>query len=323
MRLLAGLAWLGVCLLALAGGTVWNWINSSAVAKALVIQQIRKTPPKEVFHNQDSLTFLVLGCDEDRYYGGKQILSNAARSDMMLIARLDFLTNKITAVSIPRDTVVDMPGYSRRRINAFHALGKNSGEGGEYAKRAVEFLLDNQVRIDRVMEINYKAFQDMINLVGGVNIFVDKKMEYTDKRGGLFIDLKPGKQTLDGYNAMCYVRYRHGDSDFLRQDRQKNLMTAFKNKLEGQPQLLGKVADKVREVLGNELSAEEVAAVAIFAKEIGNDNIKMGQLPTYELPRPTRGSPYYLALDRDKARETLARFGFIESYGSSTYRYEP
>lgn len=321
-RLLKGMAYMMLCAFAVCVGIGWSWIGKGSITTELTKQTIFQTQPTEVFKGDDALTLLILGCDEDRYYGGKVVLDTAARSDMMMIAKLDFEKKKITGLSIPRDTVVDMPGFRPMRINAFHALGKVPHEeavkmskaakkalanqrGCEYSKQAVEFLLG--VQVDRVVQLNYEAFQAMIDMVGGIEVFVDKTLKYTDRRGGLFIDLKPGRQTLNGYDAMCFARYRHGDSDFHRQDRQKQILMSFKETLSHKPGLMGPVTDKLQEVFGGALNAPELAAVALFAQKIGNDNIKMGQVPVIEMER------YDLALDREKIGKTLRDFNFAEA----------
>lgn len=303
-KVLATAAYLAVCLAFLLVGTIFYAFGQSATLTQIVRQRLAHTRPQDVFDDKSAVTMLVLGCDQDRYYGGKQILKTAARSDMMLLVRFDFAKKKISAISIPRDLILEMPGFKRMRINAFHAAGKTPEEGREFSKRAVEYALN--VSIDRVMELNFDKFQEVVDMVGGVDVFVDKHLKYTDVRGGLFIDIKPGRQHLDGYNSMCFVRYRHGDSDFNRQDRQKQLMLALKDKIIHEPGRLPAVTEKMREVLGSELSADEVAAMALFAQSIGNDNVKMGQVPVVELPR------YELALDESKLDEVLTRFNFRE-----------
>src|SRR5207253_927402 len=145
--------------------------------------------------------------------------------------------NRITGVSIPRDTLAAPDGYKRQKINAFHLLG-----GPDLSKAAVESLIP--VQIDRVVVLNYKAFEDMIDLVGGVDVSVPKKMDYDDVRGHLHIHLKPGPQHLGGEDAVGFVRFRHSDDDFHRQGRQKAFLLAFKNAVMHRPSALPQVAVK-------------------------------------------------------------------------------
>ncbi len=276
-----------------------GYVGQSSVMTAVTMQTIKRTTPQEIFSQKNSINLLLLGCDEDLSYGGRKVLKQNARSDMMLLAHLDFKANRITGVSIPRDLLLDMPGYRTMKINAYHTIG-----GPQLSQQAVEFLTG--VSIDRVLVLNYKAFQEMVNLVGGVDVFVHKHLKYTDKAGGLFINIKPGRQHLNGYNSMCFVRYRHGDSDFVRQDRQKEFLMAFKDSIMASPGLLPKVIEKSRAVLGDSLTPDELAAVAIFARKVGNENVKMGQIPVIE------GSGYDLLVDRSGTQDTLKKFHFLD-----------
>lgn len=305
-RIAGGLIYVAFCATVLMACAAWRWANQSTLVKQLVTQQIMNTPPEEVFENKDYLTILVLGCDVDLSYGGKKVLKQAARSDMMLVAKLDFAHRKVTGISIPRDLLVALPGYREQKINAYHVLG-----GNELSKRAAEQVLG--ISIDRVVEIDYEAFQEMVDLIGGVEVYIPKKLKYTDKAGGLFIDLKPGKQTLDGYDSMCFVRYRHGDSDFARQDRQKDFLLAFKDGVMKQPGKLPTVANKAMEVMGGELDAREVASLMLFARKVGNDNIKMGMVPTRD------EANYNLSVDRSKLREKLKELNFTGTSRALSY----
>lgn len=174
---------------------------------------------------------------------------------MMLLLRLDFDQKAITGVSIPRDMIWEVDGYRAGKINQYHEFG-----GKPLAEEAVEKLVG--VDIDRVAVLDFEAFQRVINLVGGIEIYVPKDMKYTDKAGGLYIDLKEGRQTLNGYNAMCFVRMRKSDSDYERQKRQKDLMLAFKAKLQSKPEMLTTIADETINMLGGEMNADEIAALS-------------------------------------------------------------
>lgn len=283
----------------LAASTIAGYIKSSPILAAAIRQSIRHETPRDVF-SQDSMTLLILGCDEDLSYGGMKVLRSQARSDMILIAKLDFKNKRISGVSIPRDTLASIPGYRKQKINAFHAIG-----GPDLSKRVVEDLLG--ISIDRVMTVNYTAFQEMIDLVGGVEVFVPKKMDWEDKAAKLFIHLKPGKQVLDGYNAMCFVRFRHSDSDFMRQQRQKDLMMSFKDKVLSQPLMINQVCEKAMEVLGGTFTADELVTLALFSKTVKGDNIRLGMVPVVS------ASHYNLEIDRSKLEETLKQYYLHDS----------
>ncbi|MBX3119242.1 MAG: LCP family protein [Fimbriimonadaceae bacterium] len=290
-KILGGIAYGLFCAIALAVGTGAGFVGQSQTFQDLVVGMITNRQPEDVF-SRDHLTVLVLGCDVDLSKGGKKVLREKARSDMMLVVKFDFKNNRVGGVSIPRDLEVAVSGYRSQKINAYHAIG-----GPELAKQAAGFVLD--VPIDRVVTIDYEAFKEMVDMVGGVELFVAKRMKYSDKAGGLFIDLEPGRQKLDGYKAMGYVRFRHSDSDFMRMQRQKEFMIAFKTAIQSHMSQLPKIIDKGAEVLDGDLTTRELNALGLFLKGLPNENIKMGAVPV------TDGSGTNLNLDLSKLRLVL------------------
>ncbi|RYG31110.1 hypothetical protein EON81_23605 [bacterium] len=304
-RVFLGALW-GFWTLAFLGiGTTLGWLSTSeqlAPGKILSLVKTMRTDPKEVFH-EDAMNILVLGCDEDLYYGGKTVLKHAARSDMMLVARLDFARKRITGISIPRDTRCDLPGYGIRKINAYHAIATYA-EGPDLARRAVEHLLSDEVKIDRVVVIDYEAFMKFVDLIGGVEVSTPIPLKYTDRAGGLYIDIPKGTSRQDGYGAMGYVRIRkHAGDDYMRQDRQKQLLVAIKTQVSQQWTQIPRYVDAGVKVLGNTFDFNEITALAAFAGRVPKKDIVLGQLPT----RPGRGS--FLLIDERKARRAVAEAG--------------
>lgn len=292
-------------------GSFFGWAGQSQVISEVSKQVVLGTSAEEVFRNQfnqpkSHLTVLILGCDEDRTPGGRRVVNESARSDMIMVAKLNFARNTIAGVSIPRDTEARVAGYRRHRINAFHAIG-----GPDLAKRAVENLLG--ITIDRVVVLNYEAFQEAVDLLGGVELFVPKNMRYTDRGGGLRINLEKGRQVLNGHDAMGFVRYRTGESDFQRQERQRDFLLAVKEKVRSNPLAVNKVADKSVELAGGEFTPREVASLALFARTVSNENIRIGMLPVED------AGGYALQVDQSKLRETLETYGLIEDFGTLSY----
>lgn len=287
-------------------GGIAGWLSTSSVFVEGFISKLKNETPQQVFRD-DSITILILGCDKELYYGGKQVINEHARSDMMMVARFDFERKLIGTVSIPRDTLCKLPGYERQKINAYNAIG-----GPDLAKAAVEEILPD-VEIDRVVTLNFDAFIEIIDMVGGVDLYIPRDMKYTDKAADLFIDLKKGRQHLDGYEAMGYVRWRKnsngrgGDSDFERQKRQKDLLLALKSKLMSNWQVGTKVLDKTIEVGGGTFKPNEIASLGFFIQSLdSNEAIRMGQIPIIEIP----GS-YNLSVDRDKLPEVLKQYHVV------------
>lgn len=319
-RVIGAVAYLAVMAVVALSGTALGWLNSSDVLGEVMRQKAMNVPPEEVFARggiqSDSLVLLVLGCDEDRYYGGPvanrkpgQVLGTAARSDMIMVAKLDFARDRITGVSIPRDLQVRVDGYRAQKVNAYHAIGGREGgpkRAKELATEAIEQVIGS--RVDRTVVLDFEVFREIVDLMGGVKIDVPKDMKYDDRAGGLHIDLKKGEQVLDGEQAMGFVRFRHSDSDFERQKRQKDLLIALQAKLLENWQLSPGLVDKGMGLLGNEFDAREVAALMLFAQRVGSNNIEITMVPVL----PIRGTTN-LALDQRKLPEVLEKAGFSKT----------
>jgi len=283
----------------LAAAMFGGWISKSKVLSGMIKRQFGfGESPTQTF-NSNQLTLLILGCDEDRQYTGyhqSKVLTEGARSDMMLVAKLDFAKNSVSGLSIPRDMWCRVDGTGHK-MNAFYKFG-----GTPLAKRAVETLTG--IPIDRVVVINFDEFQKLVSLVGGVDVNVDKDLDYDDFAGNLHIHLKQGQQHLDGNGAMGFVRYRHGDDDFQRQARQKQFLMAFKGAALSHWSNLPAIAEQAVQVLGGALQDDEVAALAMFAKGVPQSNIKMGAVPAVDPDE----NPMHL--DKRGLKKALAQFGF-------------
>ena len=305
-RFFAGVLWVTVLGAALGVGTVAGWLRSSKALSGNIVEIIKNQyrEPKDVF-KEDAMNVLILGCDEDLYYGGKQVLKTAARSDMMLVARLDFGRNRISGLSIPRDTRCALPGYKAKKINAYHAIAP-AGQGPDLARRAVEHVLGGEVKIDRVVVVDYEAFMNFVNLIGGVQVTTPIDLKYTDQAGGLYVDIKKGTHLLDGYQAMGFVRIRkNAGDDYMRQDRQKQLLVGVKNQIGRQLTRVPQFIDAGVKVLGDSFDVPEIAALANFARKVPPASIKMGALPTH----PGRGSN--LEVTESKLERTLQEHGLV------------
>jgi len=302
----------------LFGGTVAGWLGRSKVMVDSI--QGLTADPKETFR-RDAVNLLLLGCDEDLAPGGQQVLKSAGRADMIMLARLDFKNQTITGISVPRDTRVRLKGGPDHKVNAYHNLARRE-KANEFQQKAVEVLTG--VKVDRTIQIDYTAFQELIDSVGGVEVMIKHRMDYVDKAGGLFVDFRPGKKLLDGYDAMCYVRYRkttpkstlypkggEGDpkaeGDFVRTERQRQLLLAFQGAVLKHITALPEIVEKGVAVLGGALTTKEIASLATFQKKVGQKNVKMLRMPT----KPGRGT--FEEIDRPAATKMFKQYGFISA----------
>lgn len=153
--------------------------------------------------------------------GTDQRADEASRSDTIMYAALRPVDRKIEMVSIPRDSLVEIPGVGEDKINASLAYG-----GIDLLQETVENLVDNPV--DHTVLINFESFADIIDAMGGIRINVEEDM-YLPEEG---IDLKAGEQKLDGHDALAFVRWRgDGTGDIGRMERQSEFMQALSEKV--------------------------------------------------------------------------------------------
>lgn len=296
VRVLGGLWYLIVCSAVFGIATLGGWIGRS---KFLSLRGVLDPPRPQATFKSDVQTFLILGCDEEyshdsykqRYQTSRRIehtpdtealVRNSARTDMMMVARMDFVNKTITGVSIPRDTWCQLPGDEEHKINAYYSIAPKGSEI-ELTKKAVEFLIG--VPIDKVIVMNFDKMQKFVDIIGGVNVTVPRQMDYDDYAGMLHVHLKPGFQKLDGYKAMGYVRFRHSnkgkaETDFQRQQREKDMLLGMRQAVISRWGSLPEIVDGGRAVLGDSLSDEQVLSLAGFARSVGSQNIQIGVIPT-------------------------------------------
>ena len=327
-RALGGVWYLAVVALACGVGVVGNMASRSSFFLAAINPlTYLNVDPKETFGDGDGLTLMILGTDDDRKMIGwavdehgrqhavSKVSRRGARADMILVARLDFNRNTITGLSIPRDTACRLPDHPRlgtKKINGFYSVAE-PGQEKALQQEAVEHVLPG-VKIDRTIAIDYDAFQRLVDTVGGVPVVVPKGLkgkglQYDDNAGDLHIHLSPGRQTLDGKDAMGYVRFRHdSESDYGRQQRQKEFLSSFKGQIFHSLPKLPEIAEETKAVMGNALNDREIIALVAFARKVPPTNIKLGMLPTVE----RRGSSM-LHVDEAKREAVMREFDLLSA----------
>jgi LCP family protein required for cell wall assembly len=295
----------GFGLLAGVLGLAYTFVANTAFRQA--VQGLwAGADPKTAFGGRDAVTLLVLGRDEDRN-DHDQVMATNARSDVMLLARLDFQANSIQVLSIPRDTRVHIPGtrgYSK--INAAHAIG-----GPELAAETIHDFLG--VQTDAALVVDYKMLAHVVDQLGGVTVNVDRQLDYDDDWGNLHIHLKPGVQTLNGRDAMGFVRYRHAnegsaDSDFVRIGRQQQMLQSLKAKMKDPVTWLRVpgALDIVRREMRGTLKYRQLVALATFARSVPKESVAMHILPN----RPGR---VYVYANPEESRALVARLFPVDS----------
>ena len=173
------------------------------------------------------LTILILGSDRR---AGQPYLG--ARSDTLLLVRLDPRSGSISMLSVPRDLMVDIPGYGQGKINAAYSLG-----GARLSLEVTKKLLG--VPINDFVDINFAGFEQVINRLGGAYLMIDRRYyNNTAITDYASIDIEPGYQRLNGSQALDWVRFRHDQNgDFTRIVRQQMFLREMKRELAGSASL--------------------------------------------------------------------------------------
>jgi LCP family protein required for cell wall assembly len=186
-----------------------------------------------------------------------------ARSDTMILASIHPAKQRAYLLSIPRDSFMKLPGRGYDKVNHAMAYG-----GPKLLKQSLEHFLG--ITIDRYMTIDFDGFRKIVDELGGVEVNVKKRMKYTDPSDDTHIDLQPGKQVLNGEQALDYARYRKSDlgredSDYERIVRQQEILRALANKGDSVHAFLK--AFKLMDILGQhvktDLSEAEISSLLV------------------------------------------------------------
>ena len=255
-------------------------------------------------------TIMILGSDER--FDEKKVKGSRARSDTIILVRLDKDNDAVSVMSLPRDLKVNVPGFAvPTKINAAFEQG-----GARLTLRTVEKVLSRPGRpfeVNHIVSIGFEAFQRAINYVGCVYFDVDRRYFNDNSQGQNYavIDIKPGYQKLCGQDSLDYVRHRYSDNDLFRAARQQEFLRQVRNQR------------GVRELA--DLS-EFKKLVKVFARYFDSDRglrknrnlIALAKLAIFASEKPVREIPFvpdgeeqesaYLLASQKRIDETVDRF---------------
>lgn len=288
------------------GYTVFSNLFSSAISadNGLVTEKEKK--PEDVTKN-----YLILGVDERDGDNG--------RSDTIIVLSMNLAQNRIGLISIPRDSMFAIPQHGEDKINHAYTYG-----GVKLTKQAIETRFN--LKIDNYVIFNFTNFKHMIDILGGVDVNVEKNMYYRDPydgQDGLVIDLQKGLQHLDGEKAMEYVRYRDEEGDIGRVGRQQKFLNAFLNKLTS-PEKFLKLPAIAREIFSSietDMSISDWLDVVGYLRPSQKFEIKSMMLPGH--PEMINDISYWI-VDDEKAKEDLKEINkFVTNVNIDAINYAP
>lgn len=194
------------------------------------VQRIDASPSGQRPAPSQGYDYVLVGSDsregltvaqERALHTGTTKVAQGTRTDSIIVVHVPSGGGKPALISLPRDSYVPIPGHGHNKINAAYSLG-----GPTLLVKTIEQVTN--LRIDGYVEIGFGGFAAVVDSLGGVDICVARAMN--DRHAG--INLKAGCQTLDGPNALGYVRARYSDplGDIGRAKRQRQFLGAIMHK---------------------------------------------------------------------------------------------
>lgn len=229
---------------------------------------------------EDRINILLLGIGGSGHDG-------PYLSDTNIILSIKPSTNQIAMVSVPRDLAVKINNHGIRKINNADAFGEaeRADGGGEYARKIFEQTFG--MSIPYYARVDFTAFKELIDAVGGINIDVTRAFTDTAYPGPedsfQIISFDAGLQQLSGERALIFTRSRHGSngegSDFARAKRQQLVLAAFKKKLLSagtylNPLTLQKIMSSLSKHIITNMDFGQMMYMVGLAKEMNSDNVK-------------------------------------------------
>jgi len=206
-------------------------------------------------------------------------------SDTLILVQVNPFNKKLTLISVPRDSYVEVPGHGFDKINTAYYIGREA-----LVKKTLSRLAG--IEVHGYMTIDPKGLVNVIDSLGGINMYVEKNMKYDDSWGGLHIDLKKGKQRLSGKAFEGYVRFRHdSDGDVARVARQQKALKQVFKKMSSPAALISLpwLLPAVRSSVATDLSFPELLRIANFLRTLEPSDIR-----TFTLPGGTKeGDPHW------------------------------
>ncbi len=245
--------------------------------------------PQQVF-GRPNLLVLVEGLDYD-YTDSDVEFSKNSRSDVIKALNLDFVNKGVYVVSIPRDMLATYPSGKQYKINEAQAEG-----GVKEAQQVIGQFLGIP-GFDRYVVLRIDATKDLINAIGGIDLYVKTsdclknhtgctggRLDYDDNWGHLHIHLTEGMHHLDGAGAVGYGRFRHDwCSDPCRIMRQNQVITAALDKIKGDKMNTlihaGNILAVIRRDIDTNITQNELFSLASYFSSFSPKDMHFAQVP--------------------------------------------
>ncbi len=223
-------------------------------------------------------TFLLMGSD-------KRDGDATWRTDVVIIAVLDQKRNRVDMISVPRDLYIeDPPRQDSNKINTFDYWGEQERPGGgpELMKQIV--LSYFGIPIDHFVRLQFSGFSQIVDAMGGIDVYVPCPLYDIRPEENLYLNLQPGHHTLDGEQALAYVRSREQGGDLSRVERQQQVLIALKQKftVRNMVSQIPSIYTTVRKAVDTDIGIFDAVALARLAYSMNFENISVLTLRPHE-----------------------------------------
>ena len=276
---------LAVLLTSVFWGSVWVYTNILHAPETKTVAADTTIEKDEKLNKR--INVLLLGIDDG---DSEADASEPKRTDAMIVASFDPEAHKISLISLPRDTMVILPGHTHyEKLNSAYTYG-----GVAMAKQTIANLL--RIPIHYYALLNWQGFIEVINLVGGVDLYVDKDMYYEDPYANLKIDIKHGYQHLDGNLSGQYVRFRTDElGDIGRVQRQQKFLKALGLQMFSVENIakIPKILATVKNYVETDMDTVTLLKAARTFNILSDNNIRSGMLYGNFYDSPISGISYW------------------------------
>ncbi|MCR1900088.1 DUF5011 domain-containing protein [Irregularibacter muris] len=236
--------------------------------------------------DKNIINIMFVGFDKNSARSRK---SELFRTDTNIVMTINLREKTIDMVSIPRDSYVTIAhSGGKDKFNAAYGHGYLNGSNGEKEKDGFKYLMDTasellgDIPIYHYVAVDMDVVQQIVDAIGGVEIEVptDLYKEHGKDRSGIVVN--KGYQKLDGEALLYYARYRHYPrGDIERAENQQKIMMAIFDSLKKSNMFssLPKIYQSVQENVKTNLNLNQIAALALFAKDMDKSNINAHMMP--------------------------------------------
>ncbi len=262
--------------------------------------------------DKEIINFVIFGFDRT---AAREKEGSSFRPDTIMIASVNFRTNNINLVSIPRDTYVminDLNFYDKINHSYVHGFQRidvteRHESGQKTLIRTVQDFLGG-VPLHYYINLDIIALREIVDAVGGIHYDVEHQVRNYGGRGRVVIE--PGYQLLNGYQYMHYVRFRYVGGDFARIDRQQDILIETFEQVRdtGKLSSIPKIIRALSQNIDTNISASQMASLALYGMEINRNDFNNYRFEGFDQYAPRNGlNIYYMVPDEENRLEVIKK----------------